>query len=256
MAPKNLFVSLLLALSIIQCLSVFQPKTLVVVDNDYSKYRFSRFFKSLKRRGHKLSIKAASDRSIKLTEYGESLYSNLILLSPSSEKIGDLKSKDVLSFIDHGNNVFIGSDDSFSSDFTKKIADRCGIELHPTSSKVVDHVNYDLLRSDHSLHNEVVAVSLSSSSVLFADGSAVPSAPMLYSGIGLSVKKKAHLTHTLLSGHGATYSINSEGGPMEKAIVASGPSLSLVAALQTRSNGRVTVIGSLTALSDEFGTEF
>ena len=263
MAPKSLLHLLILATLLTECLCIFQPKTLVVVDDDYSKYRYSRFFKSLKRRGHRLSIKAASDRSIKLLEFGESLYSNLILLSPSSGQIGDLKAKDVLSFIDRGNNVFIGVDDSYSTDFTKKIVDRCGIELHAASSKVVDHVHFDVIRSDDALQHNVVAVSMDEATVsdtVFGglDSSDIPSAPMLYSGIGLTVKKKAHLTQCLLSGHSATYSVDSSvgSGPMEKAIVSSGSSLSLVAALQTRSNARVTVIGSLRALSDELSSIF
>ena len=249
---------ILVSLLITDSFCTFSPETLVVVDDDYSKYRYSRFFKSLKRRGHRLSIKAASDRSIKLLEFGESLYSNLILLSPSSAQIGDLKAKDVLSFIDRGNNVFIGVDDSYSTDFTKKIVDRCGIELHSATSKVVDHVHFDVMRSDDSLYHSVVALSMDETTVsdsVFGglDASDIPSAPMLYSGIGLSVKKKAHLTQCLLSGHSATYSVDSAvgSGPMDKAITASGSSLALAAALQTRSNARVTVIGSLRALSDE-----
>jgi len=149
-----------------------------------------------------------------------------------------------------------GVDGSFSLDFTAKIADRCGIELHPASSSVVDHVHFDMLRSDDSLRNEVVAVPLSEGTVrrwLF-EGVPVPSAPILYSGIGLTVKRRAHLAESVLSGHAATYSMDSGGGPMEKAIVSSGPSLSMAAALQTRANGRVTVIGSVRALSDEFWT--
>eukprot|EP00483_Globobulimina_turgida_P010581 UN10602 len=251
--PSVLFLSLLSLLSL-QFVSA-APQTLVVVKDDFSKYTYSRFFKSLKRRGHKISIKSSTDKTIKLTEYGESLYNNLIILSPASKQIGDLSYKEILTFIDNGNNLFIGINDQYSSDLIKKLADRCGIEIHPKTSAVYDHTNYDMLRSGNALNNDVILLNnwpLSLTSIIKTP-SDIPSAPLLYSGIGMKFKKTSHLTVSLLSGNIETYSTdNSNTGPIEKAIISSGNALSLIAALQMKNNARITLVGSLKMLSDEY----
>ena len=179
------------------------PLTLVVVEDDFSKYTYSRFFKSLKRRGHKLTIKSATDKGgIKLTEYGESLYNNLIILSPSSKQIGDLSYKDILTFIDNGNNLFIAINENYSNDFIGKIADRCGINIHSKTSKVIDHLNYDLLKKDESLNNDIILLSnWPKYNAIIGDKKDIPSAPILYKGIGMTLKKNSHLTLSLLSGN-------------------------------------------------------
>lgn len=206
-----------------------------------------------------MSIKSATDKSIKLTEFGESLYNNLILLSPSSKEIGDLTFKDILTFIDNGNNLFVGVDNDYSADLTKKIAERCGIELHAKNSNVYDHVSYDVLRTDGSgtdsdtLRNNVVLLSnWPKYKAVIASDQELPSAPVLYSGIGMSFKANAHLTLSLLSGNVHTYSALNSDEPLEKSIVNSGNSLSLIAALQMRNNARITFVGSLKMLSDEY----
>ena len=251
MAALGLFISLLLSIQFILGTAA-TPKTLVVVKDDFSKYSYSRFFKSLKRRGHKLTIKASTDKSIKLTEYGESLYSNLIILSPSSKTIGELTYKDMLTFIDNGNNLFIGVDASYS-DLFKKIADRTGIEL--SKNVVYDHMSYDMLRSGESLSNDIILLSnWPKYKAVIPSSSEVPSAPILYEGIGMKLKKNAHLSLSLLSGNIGTYSSNKQksNGPIDKSIGSSGNQLSLIAALQMRNNARVTFVGSLKMLSDEY----
>eukprot|EP00485_Elphidium_margaritaceum_P007412 CAMPEP_0202689576 /NCGR_PEP_ID=MMETSP1385-20130828/4793_1 /ASSEMBLY_ACC=CAM_ASM_000861 /TAXON_ID=933848 /ORGANISM="Elphidium margaritaceum" /LENGTH=447 /DNA_ID=CAMNT_0049344719 /DNA_START=28 /DNA_END=1371 /DNA_ORIENTATION=- len=241
-------------LSILNVIFAFTPQTLVVVKDDFSKYTYSRFFKSLKRRGHKVTIKSVTDKSIKLQDYGESLYNNLILLSPSSKQIGDLSVKDVLNFIDDGNNILIGVDNGYSNDFLKKIADRCGIDIHSKNSNVFDHINYDVLHSDDALENDVILLSnWPQYKALISSAEEEPSAPVLYSGLGFSFKSNAHLTLSLLSGNTATYSaFRNTGDPIEKNIIASGNALSLIAALQTRKNARITFVGSTKMLSDEY----
>ena len=224
-----------------------------VVEDDFSKYTYSRFFKSLKRRGHKLTIKSATDKTIKLTEYGESLYDNLLILSPSSKQIGELTYKDLLTFIDNGNNLFIAIDENYSNDFVGKIADRCGIALHSKKSKVIDHLNFDLLKKDNSLDNDIILLSnWPKHKAIIANKNEIPSAPVLFSGIGMSFKKNSHLTLSLLSGNQQTYSKDySIQTPIDKSIIDSGNKLSLIAALQMRNNARITFLGSLKMLSDE-----
>eukprot|EP01083_Nonionella_stella_P199215 730675_1 len=251
---------LLLAVSI-DCVSgvsrAVAPSTLVVVKDDFSKYTYSRLFKSLKRRGHAISIKSSVDKSIKLTEYGESLYSNLIILSPSSKQIGDLSYKDILNFIDAGNNVLIGLDHTYSSEFIKKIADRCGIDLLSKNTKVYDHLSYDTLRKHSSLnalaHDTILLSNWPKYRALIPSDAQEPSAPILYNGIGMKLKKNSHLSLSLLSGNSGTYATDSDAnGPIDKAILSSGSALSLIAALQMRNNARITFIGSLKMLSDEY----
>lgn len=75
---------LLFTLFITLSFSKKTPKTLVFVKDEYSKYSYSRFFKSLKRRGHKLTVKTPETKLVKLQEYGEYLFDNLIILDSSS----------------------------------------------------------------------------------------------------------------------------------------------------------------------------
>lgn len=243
-------IAFLLACVLVANSSSKQLNTLVIVSDDFSKYTYSRFFKSLKRRGHKLQIKPCTDKSIQLLQYGESLYDNLIILSPSATKLGDLSYKDILLYMDHINtNVFIAVDQS-SSDFIRKIADRCGIKIHSKDSIIRDHMSYDAQRA--LLNHDVIITDHWSSFVVKDEHKRLQ--PVLYSGIGMSFKARSHLTLSLLTGNAHTHSISTENenAPPEKRIISSGEELSLVSALQMRNNGRVTFVGSLKMLSDEY----
>lgn len=60
-------------------------KTLVLLDSFDIKNSHSQFFNSLKERGHDLEFRLASDSSNKLSQFGDYLYDNLIIMAPSTE---------------------------------------------------------------------------------------------------------------------------------------------------------------------------
>jgi len=80
--------------------------------------------------------------------------------------------------------------------------------------------------------------------------------PILYRGIGISIKSNSQLSYTILHGNPSIYStlIDDNSAPPEKNIINSGLTTSLIATLQLRNNSRVTLIGSLDFLSDKFFT--
>jgi len=236
-------------ISFIIVLTTKNPKTLVFVKDEYSKYEYSLFFKSLKKRGHKLVVKSSNIKGIKLREYGEMNFDNLIVLDTQQSKLSDLSYKNLLEFIDNGGNVMIGLNQK-SSDIIKKFVDRCGIEIHSSNSMVLDHFNYDIKKGD--IFNDVIITDniCEYTGVIPKDNDI--KYPILYKGVGLSLKKHNHLGFSILSGNINTFSIKNDGGPPEKNIISSGNELSLISALQTRVNSRITIIGSNIMLTNEY----
>jgi oligosaccharyltransferase complex subunit beta len=58
-------------------------RVLVLVDHLGIRESHSTYFKLLKDNGFQLTIKTADDASLSLSKYGEYLYENLVLFSPS-----------------------------------------------------------------------------------------------------------------------------------------------------------------------------
>ncbi|KAJ8320210.1 hypothetical protein KUTeg_001797 [Tegillarca granosa] len=101
-------------------------RTLILVDNWSVRETHSIFFRTLRDRGFELTFKTADDASLSLVKYGEFLYDNLILFSPSVE-----------------------------GDPLKELATECGVEFDEEKTAVIDHLNYDL--SDKGKHTLIVA---------------------------------------------------------------------------------------------------
>ena len=58
-------------------------RVLILVDHLGIRESHSSYFKLLKDNGFQLTIKTADDASLSLSKYGEYLYENLVLFSPS-----------------------------------------------------------------------------------------------------------------------------------------------------------------------------
>merc|ERR1719411_588393 len=88
-------------------------KTLVLLDNWASRETHSIFFKSLRDRGFELTVRTADDPSLALVKYGEFLYDNLVIFSPSVEEFGgSLNVRAITDFIDGGGNVLVAGSSS------------------------------------------------------------------------------------------------------------------------------------------------
>uniref|UniRef100_A0A0L8HRZ3 Dolichyl-diphosphooligosaccharide--protein glycosyltransferase 48 kDa subunit n=1 Tax=Octopus bimaculoides TaxID=37653 RepID=A0A0L8HRZ3_OCTBM len=90
-------------------------RTLVLVDSWSLRETHSIFFKMLRDRHFEITFKTADDSSLALTKYGEFLYDNLIIFSPSVE-----------------------------GDPLREIATECGVEFDEEKTSVIDHLNYDV----------------------------------------------------------------------------------------------------------------
>ncbi|XP_068270709.1 dolichyl-diphosphooligosaccharide--protein glycosyltransferase 48 kDa subunit-like isoform X2 [Nyctibius grandis] len=64
------------------------PRTLVLLENGNLRDTHSLFFRSLADRGFDLTFRTADDVGLSLIKYGEFLYDNLIIFSPSIEDFG------------------------------------------------------------------------------------------------------------------------------------------------------------------------
>ncbi|XP_025084607.1 dolichyl-diphosphooligosaccharide--protein glycosyltransferase 48 kDa subunit-like [Pomacea canaliculata] len=223
-------------------------RTLVLVDNWSIRESHSIFFKHLRDAGFELTFKTADDATLALVKYGEFLYDNLIIFSPSVEEFGgSVDVAAITNFIDGGGNVLVaGSSDI--GDPLRELATECGVEFDEAKTAVIDHLNYDV--SDQGKHTLIVASPLNLIDAPMIVGARGKS-PYLFRGIGMVSDPENPLVLNVLHASSTAYSHN----PVEKIEEfphAVGTNTLLIAALQARNNARVVFVGSLDFFSDEF----
>lgn len=221
-----------------------------MVDNWSVRETHSIFFRTLRDRGFELTFKTADDASLSLVKYGEFLYDNLILFSPSVEEFGgSIDVAAITSFIDGGGNVLVaGSSDI--GDPLKELATECGVEFDEEKTAVIDHLNYDL--SDKGKHTLIVAdpKNLLDAPMIVGTKNA---SPLLFRGVGMVADPENPLILSVLHASSTAYSFNPDS-KIDDYPHAVGKNTVLVAALQARNNARVVFVGSLDFFSDEFFT--
>jgi len=111
---------------------------------------------------------------------------------------------------------------------------------------VIDHLNFDVSDYD-GYHNLVVAHRKLEARVMLND----LETPVLYRGIGMTLKESNSLVFPILRGDASSFS-GELGEIVEKPPHASGEKMVLVAGLQARNNARVVISGSLDLFSDNF----
>ncbi|XP_053625497.1 dolichyl-diphosphooligosaccharide--protein glycosyltransferase 48 kDa subunit [Plodia interpunctella] len=239
----------LLLLSFISCLSFTAAlqETLVLVDNLNIRETHSMFFKSLNDRGYALTFKLADDSSLVLSKYGEYLYKNLIIFSPSVVEFGgQLDTEAITKFIDDGGNLLIAGN-AAAGDIYREIASECGFEMDEDSAAVIDHFNYDA--SDDGKHTRIIASpdNLIKAPIIVGSSN---TRPLLFEGTGLIVDKDNSLVLPILTADSTAYSYNPKSQVKEYPH-AVGRKTVLIAALQARNNARIVFSGSLFFFSDE-----
>ncbi|XP_038215633.1 dolichyl-diphosphooligosaccharide--protein glycosyltransferase 48 kDa subunit [Zerene cesonia] len=238
-----------LILGILACCSIAfaYQETLVLVDNLNIRETHSQFFKSLQERGYTLTFKLADDSNLVLSKYGEYLYKNLIVFSPTVVEFGGQIDTDAITkFIDDGGNVLIAGN-SAASDVYREIASECGFEMDEESAAVIDHFNFDSL--DDGDHTRIV---VSPKNLINAPTIVGPqnTKPLLFEGTGLILDKDNSLVMPILSADSTAYSYNPKSQVKEYPH-AVGRKTVLIAALQARNNARIVFSGSLFFFSDE-----
>lgn len=223
--------------------------TLVLLDHLSLKESHSIFFKSLQDRGFDLTFRLADDATLSLTKYGNPIYKNLILFSPSVEEFGgNINTKAITEFIDNGGNVLVAANKNVG-DAIRELAVECGLEIDEEGAQVVDHFNYDV--ADDGMHTLVVVDSSNLINAKTIVGDKAKINPILFRGIGMVSDPKNPLVLDVLKGTSTSYSHN----PTKKITeypLAVGRNAVLISALQARNNARVVFVGSLDFFSDDF----
>lgn len=79
-----------------------------------------------------------------LIKYGEFLYDNLIIFSPSVEDFGgNINVETISAFIDGGGSVLVAASSDIG-DPLRELGSECGIEFDEEKTAVIDHHNYDV----------------------------------------------------------------------------------------------------------------
>ncbi|XP_026742541.1 dolichyl-diphosphooligosaccharide--protein glycosyltransferase 48 kDa subunit [Trichoplusia ni] len=228
-------------------LALAEHETLVLVDNLSIRETHSQFFKSLQDRGYTLTYKLADDPNLVLSKYGEYLYKNLIVFSPSVLEFGgQIDTEAITKFIDDGGNLLMAGN-AAAGDVYREIASECGFEMDEESAAVIDHFNYDV--SDDGEHTRIVVSpkNLISSPTIVGEQN---TQPLLFEGTGLILDKDNALVLPILTADSTAYSYNPKSQVKEYPH-AVGRKTVLIAALQARNNARIVFSGSLFFFSDE-----
>ena len=199
-------------------------------------------------REFKLTFKLADDSNLLLSKYGEYLYQNLIIFSPSVEEFGGGLSVDIIAqFIDDGGNVLVAGS-STSGDGIRELASEVGFEIDEENASVIDHLNFDELL-DQGDHTTIVASpkNLIDSEIIVGSRNVKP---LLYRGTGILADKENPLVLPMLTADSSAYSYVPDS-PIKEYPHAVGKGTVLIAALQARNNARVVFSGSLYFFSDD-----
>jgi len=260
MLPNFLAIVLLSTLSVLHAMPYQVPlqgkvgghRTLVLLDDMLQRYKYSIFFDNLSDRGHELIFMVSSSPNLVLMKYGEYLYDNIVLFSPSAEDFNSITFDNILEFVNAGGNILVAADNEVT-DNMRQFAASCGVEFDKKNAEIIDHFAYEP-SIDEGLHTAILAKNhISSPYVLGKYVSGGNPAPILYKGIGHVVDDENILAVKILQGNPTTYSYNAAkqiGDHPENA----GSDTLLVTALQARNNARVVFSGSIDMFSNEFFT--
>ncbi|KAK2521558.1 hypothetical protein Q9233_010802 [Columba guinea] len=224
------------------------PRTLVLLENGNLRDTHSLFFRSLADRGFDLTFRTADDASLSLIKYGEFLYDNLIIFSPSIEDFGgNINVETITAFIDGGGSVLVAASSDIG-DPLRELGSECGIEFDEERTAVIDHHNYDI--SDPGQHTLIVADTENLLKAPTIVGRAALN-PILFRGVGMVADPDNPLVLDILTGSSTSYSFFPDK-PITQYPHAVGKNTLLIAGLQARNNARVVFSGSLDFFSDAF----
>ena len=130
---------LILIIFFVCFLSYQSKKTLVLLDDWHNVETNSLFWKQIAEMGFEIDFKMANDKDIKLTNFGEYLYDNIIFFAPtySDSKKNEINIQNLLKFIDDGHDLMIfGSSDA--SKFMRELVNEFGVDYDDYESELKD----------------------------------------------------------------------------------------------------------------------
>jgi len=228
--------------------AIGNSRTLVLLENAYMKESHSIFFSFLEDKGFQLTFKTADDPELALQKYGEYLYDNLVIFSPSVEDFGGtLDVTSITKFVDDGNSLLVAASSSIGAPL-KELGSECGIEFDEEKTAVIDHHNFD--SSDDGQHTLILADAKNAIKSKKIISSAIES-PLLFQGVGMVADQDNPLTLDILSASSTAYSYYPDNAITEYPH-AVGKSTLLIGGIQARNNARAVFSGSLDFFSDKF----
>lgn len=122
----SLIISVFLLFACLTSIRGDGKRTLVLVDNWSIRETHSMFFRSLRERGYEMTFKTADDSSLALVKYGEYLYDNLIIFSPSVQEFGgSIDVAAITNFVDNGGNILVAANSNIGEPI-RELATECG----------------------------------------------------------------------------------------------------------------------------------
>lgn len=231
-----------------------QKKTLVLLENWHYKDTHSLFWNQLKQMGYDIDFKMIDDNDIKLTYFGEYLYTNIIYMASSfneeASKQNEIKIPNLLKFIDEGHDILIFAD-KHAGNFIRKFSNEFGVDFDDYNSRIKDslyiHKHKDDLHKDliNSKNDEIV---ITQNVIDVPIITKHPQGYILYEGIGMDLDPQNQYVFPILKADENSYSIN----PLTKEVFANGDKIKLVSGYQARNNRRVVISGSTNICSDKF----
>jgi oligosaccharyltransferase complex subunit beta len=201
-----------------------------------------------------LDFKMIDDPSIKLTNFGEYMYSNIIYFAPTyNEEFSsksDIKISSLLKFFDEGHDIMIFGSKSVGN-FLRKFVTEFGVDFDDYETRVKDSlylhnykeaINPDLLK----LRNSEIVVTKNTINIPAV--TKLPKNFILYEGVGMEIDIHNQYVFPILRADENSYSINPKTGK----VYGNGEKIKLVTGYQARNNRRVVISGSTSLCSNEF----
>ena len=229
-------------------------KTLVLLDDWYNVETNSIFFFFFTEKGYEIEFKMANDKEIKLTNYGEYIYENIIFFAPtySDTKKNEITIENLLKYIDDGHDLMIfGSSDA--GKFIRNLVNEFGADYDDFDSQVKDSVYLHYNPQKSGLNKQLLdlyddEIIISKNVIGISSIFKNPKGYILYKGIGMDLDPQNKYVFPILSGDQNSYSVSQSTGE----VYSNGDHIKLVTGYQARNNRRVVVLGSTEICSDKF----
>ena len=84
-------------------------RTLVLIEKNEYRQTYSIFFDLIQQQGHNLIIRTCDDKEMKLKNYGEYLFDNIVLFSEIVGEFATITLGSILDFVNDGGNLLFAS---------------------------------------------------------------------------------------------------------------------------------------------------
>ena len=237
------------------CFSTYESKkTLVLLDDWHNVETNSVFWNQITEMGYEIDFKMATDKDIKLTNYGEYIYENIIFFAPTylDSSKNEITIEKLLKYIDDGHDLMIfGSSDA--GKFVRNLINEFGADYDDYDSQVKDSVYLHSHVGESGLNKQLIDLSddeiiISKNVIGIHNIFKSPKGYILYKGIGMDLDPQNKYVFPILSGDKNSYSVSKNTGE----VFSNGEHIKLVTGYQARNNKRVVVLGSTEICSDKF----